>query len=230
MVAPKDVFILYFVDTDDPVFRCESFFEVVQRRSRGRDHLVSNTILTCTPAKEFREPIKRKLIHQAILHSTRCVFVNPVLPSRREETLFGYLVGPNSLRNPDHPEELVDIVAGISEKTAEDDKDVGDIVFDEDWVSHFFRAGHCFADGCDVGVVPSVVINHRRPISHPSDLIPIIPPTSDYIILTGIHPQPIICLSEIINEMVRSVWILAGKHNGRRRVRIGCDPGAVLNE
>ena len=77
--------------------------------------------------------------------------INAVFTSRREVVWFLNLVGPDTLCDTNHPEELVDVVAGVAEEAAEDDEDVVDIVFAEDGVGDFFGGRHGFADSGDVG-------------------------------------------------------------------------------
>ena len=85
-------------------------------------------------------PIERHLVHQTVLHSGRSTFVNPIFALRREVIGFLNLVGPNTLCDSNHPQELVDVIAGVSEKTAKDDEDVIDIVFSEDGIRNFLAA------------------------------------------------------------------------------------------
>jgi hypothetical protein len=73
--------------------------------------------------------------------------------------------------DPDHPEELVDVVTGVAEKTAENDKHVVDFVLTHDWPADLLTGAHGLADGGDVGVVPGVVVDKSRTVSHAANLV-----------------------------------------------------------
>ena len=66
------------------------------------------------------------------------------------------------LRNPGHPEKLVDVVARVADDSAEDDQDVVDVQLGHDVVGGGLVAGHRLAHQGDVGVVPRVVVDYGK--------------------------------------------------------------------
>src|SRR5690242_19475114 len=79
-------------------------------------------------------PVVRHLVHQAVLHRLACILIHPVFASRGKVVALLVLVGPHSLRDPNHPQELVDIISGVADKTAEDNKHIVNVVLAEDGV------------------------------------------------------------------------------------------------
>jgi hypothetical protein len=53
----------------------------------------------------------------------------------------------------------------------------------------------------DVGVVPCVVVHDDRPVAHCSDLVPVVPPAHDAGIRLGVVPQPVVRLSEVVQDV-----------------------------
>ena len=84
--------------------------------------------------------------YQTIEKSWWSFSVNPKL------SLFGEVVGLAdvvrvlALGDPDHPEELVDVVAGVSHDAAKDDQDVVDVQVGHDLVGGGLVRRHGFAD------------------------------------------------------------------------------------
>ena len=56
-------------------------------------------------------------------------------------------------------------------------------------------------------VVPRVVVNKCCSISHAGDLISVIPPAHDDSIFGRVLTQPIICLAEIIDDVLGTVLV-----------------------
>lgn len=79
-------------------------------------------------------------------------------------------------------------------------------------------------------VVPRIVIHKRRSIRHTSDLVSVIPPTHDDGILLCVLPQPVISLSEVIDNVLTTVGTSGSQHDRRRRVGVRSDPGTVVDE
>jgi hypothetical protein len=74
-------------------------------------------------------PIIRHLVHQAVLHSRRCLVINAVLTLRGEVPRFLDFIRPNTLRNAYHPQELIDVVTRITNQTAKDNQNIVDVMF-----------------------------------------------------------------------------------------------------
>lgn len=81
-----------------------------------------------------------------------------------------------------------------------------------------------------MGIVPRVVVNKRRTVSHTTNLVAVIPPRHDFGILLGVLSQPLVRLSVIINNVLASIRQSACQDNRRRGVGVGCDPSAVRNK
>ena len=79
----------------------------------------------------------------------------------------------------------------------------------------WFIGGHGLAHQSNVGVVPRVIVDQRRPIGHTSNLIPIIPPWHDRGIFSSILPKPIIGFTEIVKDVattkIKYGWLLSSK-------------------
>jgi hypothetical protein len=88
--------------------------------------------------KRINIPVIRHLVHEAVLHGLRSPVIDSILSLRCEIIGLLNLFGPNTLRNADHPQELVDIIAGVPNQTAEDDKYVVYIVFPENRIRDLF--------------------------------------------------------------------------------------------
>lgn len=64
-----------------------------------------------------------------------------------------------------------------------------------------------------VTVVPGVVVYQRGPVSHACYLIAVIPPRHDPCVLVRVLPQPVICLTEIIQNVPWPVSLIKKKKN-----------------
>lgn len=96
--------------------------------------------------------------------------IDLILPSIGEILILLDILGPDALRNPDHPQELVDVVTALSpgsisvlfgqldtsnlpripNQATEDDQQVIDIVLAQDRVGMFFVGSHDLSDGGDM--------------------------------------------------------------------------------
>lgn len=65
-------------------------------------------------------------------------------------------------------------------------------------------------------VVPGVIIHQRRPISETSNLVSIIPPAHDNSVFLGVLADPVVRLSEIVDDVLASVGVAGGQYDGRR--------------
>lgn len=50
-------------------------------------------------------------------------------------------------------------------------------------------------------VVPRVVVDERRPVGHPRNLIPVVPPRHDARMLVRVLPQPVVGLPEVVQDV-----------------------------
>jgi len=72
-------------------------------------------------------------------------------------------------------------------------------------VTDFLPRAHGFANRGNVRVVPRVVIHQRRTVGHASNLVAVIPPTHDLGRGRSVLPQPVIGLTVIVNDVLRTV-------------------------
>src|SRR3954447_26181026 len=79
----------------------------------------STTFCTCKTVSSFGLGRPWCHLHQAVFHGLSGLPVDAVLAPRGEELALLNLVGPDTLSNTDHPEELVDVIARVAEKTSE---------------------------------------------------------------------------------------------------------------
>lgn len=71
-----------------------------------------------------------------------------------------------SLRDTNHPDKLIDIVAGIADGSSEDHKHIVHVQHGHDLVGRRLVAGHGLADQRYVRVVPSVVVDEGCAVAH----------------------------------------------------------------
>lgn len=169
-------------------------------------------------------------LHQAVLHRISCALVHPVFTARSEKVSFLDFVGPNTLSDTNHPKELVYVIARVSQKTSKDDEDIVNLVLAHNLVADFLTGTHRLTDSGNVSVVPRVVVHQSRSVSHATNLVAIIPPRHDFGVLLGVLSQPLVRLTVVIDDVLRTIRHAAGKDNRRRRVGIGCNPGAVSDK
>lgn len=166
-------------------------------------------------------------LHQALLHGRCGLLVDTVLATRSEEVALLHLIGPDALGDTDHPQELVDVVTGVAKKTTEDNKDIVYLVLAHDRVGDFLLGAHSLTDGGNVRVVPGVVVDKGRTVSHTTNLVAVIPPGHDLGILGSVLPEPVVRLTVVVNDVLATIGQPGRKDNGGRRVGIGCNPCAV---
>lgn len=143
--------------------------------------------------------------HQAVLHGVGSPGIDTIFTARRKELALLDLIRPNALGNTNHPEELVDIVAGISQKATENNQDIIHLVLAHDGIADFLAGGHSLADSRDVCVVPGVVVDKRGTVGHATNLVAIIPPRHDLGIILGVLAQPLIRLTIIVNDVLATI-------------------------
>jgi hypothetical protein len=112
-----------------------------------------------------------------------------------------------------HPEELVDVITGVSEETTEDDKNVVDLVLTHDGPADLLAGAHCLANGGNVGVVPGVVVDQSRAVGHTTNLVAIVPPAHDLGVLLGVLTEPVVGLTVVIDNVLAAVRHAGGKHD-----------------
>ena len=72
-----------------------------------------------------------------------------------------------TLGDADHPEELVDVITGVSDHSSKDDEYVVDSKTPHDVDGLLLSAGHSLSHQSYVAVVPGVVVHQRCAVSHP---------------------------------------------------------------
>ena len=170
----------------------------------------------------IRIPVVCHFVHQTVLHGLGCLRINLIFPPRREVLRFLNLFRPHPLRDSYHPKEFIDVVSGISDEPAKDDKHVVDIMLAENWVCLFLWARHSLANGRNVcyaekigvnshyssfflekrTIVPGSVIDERWAVRHTCDLVTVVPPTHDDSILWCVLTKPVISFTEVVNNVL----------------------------
>jgi hypothetical protein len=101
-------------------------------------------------------------MHDALLHRLRGRLVNPELAPRGEKVRFLDFVRPYAGRDADHPQELVQVVTRVLNECATQDEDVGDVVFEHDWVGLLFGGRKGFANSGDMSCRGKTVVSIAR--------------------------------------------------------------------
>ena len=100
-----------------------------------------------------------------------------------------------------------------------------------------------------MGIIPSIVIHQSRPVAHTSYLVSVIPPGHDTGIFMSVLPEPVVSLTEIVNDLSGSVMLnkrfkekpkralvsklnipvlaVRSEHNGRAGICIARHPGTM---
>lgn len=99
-----------------------------------------------------------------------------------------------------------------------------------DWIADLLTGAHGLADSGNVGVVPGVVVDQGGTVSHTTNLVAVIPPRHDLGGWLGVLAQPVVSLTVVINDVLRTVGKTRSQDNGRGGVSVGGDPGAVEHE
>jgi hypothetical protein len=131
VIAAKVVEILDLVDPNDPVLAGKGLLDGAELGALCRETRVTNTILGLSSGEQCVVVVVRHLVpgnvvsgcygwleldhlHQAVLHSFGGLTVYAVLASWGEEVALLDLIRPDTLSDPDHPEELVDVIARVA--------------------------------------------------------------------------------------------------------------------
>merc|ERR1711939_637089 len=199
------VVVLDLEDSDDPVLTGEGFLERVQLRALSRQARASDAVHGLTAGEELVVVVVRHLVHKRVAHSGRSLVVDAILATRGEVVALVDLVRPDTFSDPDHPQELVDVVTRVPEQSTENDKHVVNLVLLHDRVRHLLPAGHGLANSRDVSVVPGVVVDQRRTVGHTTNLVAVVPPTHNLSSLRGVLSQPVVRLTVVIDDVLATV-------------------------
>lgn len=221
MVTADIVEILDLVDADDPVLAGEGLLHRVKNRSLVRETNSTDSISNLTRWEQAVVIVVGHLVpmlcqwfyfqewqnnvHQAVFHGIRRSFVDTVLTTGSEEVALLDLIRPDTLGDSDHPKEFVDIVARVSKKATKNNQDIVNLMLTHNRVADLFTGAHGFAHGRDMRVVPGVVVDQCRSVSHATNLVAIVPPRHDLGILLGVLAEPLVRLAVIINDMLATV-------------------------
>lgn len=131
VVAAKVVKILDLVDPDDPVLASKGLLNGAKLGALCGETSVTNTVLGLSSREQCVVVVVRHLVpgnvvsicwdwqrlhhlHQAVLHGLGGLPVYAILASCGEEVALLDLIRPDTLCNPDHPEELVNIISRVA--------------------------------------------------------------------------------------------------------------------
>lgn len=64
-----------------------------------------------------------------------------------------------------------------------------------------------------MGVIPGVVVDQDSSVGETSDLVTVIPPGHDLGIVLGVSSEPVVGLSEIIDDEFVSISVSAGEND-----------------
>ena len=113
------------------------FLQVGEVEVLVSDDRVSGAVESCRSVVvqlEVSEPVVGQFVHQTVEEGRRSFGVDPELAALGEVVGLPDVVGVLALGDPDHPEELVDVVAGVSHDAAENDQNVVDVQVGHDLV------------------------------------------------------------------------------------------------
>jgi hypothetical protein len=130
VVAAKVVKILDLVNPDDPVLASKGLLNGAELGALGGKTRVADTVLGLSRGEQRVVVVVGHLVpsmlsvsarddgtdhlHQAVLHSGGSLLVYAVLASWGEEVALLDFIRPDTLGNPDHPEELVNVVSRVA--------------------------------------------------------------------------------------------------------------------
>lgn len=89
-----------------------------------------------------------------------------------------------------------------------------------DRVADLLPGAHSLTDGSNVRVVPGIVVDKGRAVGHTTDLVSVVPPRHDLGVLRGVLPEPVVCLTVVIDDVLATVRKSGCEHDGGRRVGV----------
>eukprot|EP01136_Pigoraptor_vietnamica_P013960 Opistho-1_new@55558 len=176
---------------------------------------------------DLAKAVVAQTVHEAVDERLRRARVHTEVAIRRIVLRLVNVLRVLSGGNADHPEELVDVIAGVTNVTAKDDEDVVDVKGAHNVVCGGLVAAHRLADHSNVRVVPRVVINEHCAVGHAGDLVTVVPPRHDARIVRRVRAQPVVGLAEVVEDSARPVGVVRSEHDGRRRVGVAGHPRRV---
>lgn len=131
VITSEVIKILDLEDTDNPVLTGESLLEGVELRTFRGQSDATNTVDSLTSGEERVVVVVRHFVprhnwlanmvlsaelgwfnlHEAVLHGGGGLVINAIFTASSEEVTLIDFVGPDTLRNTDHPEEFVQVIA-----------------------------------------------------------------------------------------------------------------------
>ena len=140
MVPADIVKVLDLIDADDPVLARECLVQCAELGPLLREPGAADTVLGLARGEERVVVVVGHFVprhelsaigsemnsqvggsHERISHRGSRIVVDLVLAPRGKEVSLLNLIWPDALSNSNHPQELVDIVAAVTEEAAEDD-------------------------------------------------------------------------------------------------------------
>lgn len=223
MVSAEVVKVLDLVDTDDPVLTGKGLLDRVKDGTLGGETDTTNSVGSLSRREQGTEVVVGHLVpvnllafggsferdrgnlHEGVLHGVGSLIIDTVLAITSEEFALLDLIRPDTLGNSDHPEELVDIVTRVAQKTTKDDQNVVNLMLAHDGVADLLAGAHGLANGGDVGVVPGVVVNESGAVGHAANLVAIVPPRHDLGVFRSVLTQPLVGLTVVIDDVLASI-------------------------
>lgn len=164
----------------------------------------------------FPKSIIAQFIHDRVFELRRSLLIDS--KSFINIVSFFYM-GKNVACNSDHPNELIYIISRKSASASEENHHVVDFEVSENLVGFVFVGGEDFSDCGDVFEVPGVVVYYGCTVWEARYLIPVVPPRENFWVFGRIFPQPVVSVSEIVdNVLLPGLEISISQHYRRRRV------------
>lgn len=66
-----------------------------------------------------------------------------------------------------------------------------------------------------MSMIPRVIVHKDIPVSHSFDLVAIVPPTGDFGIGFGVHSEPVVGFSIVVDDVFGAIMRPTGHDNGR---------------
>lgn len=176
---------------------------------------------------DFSESVVAKSIHQTVFHRFRDLVVNSVRSASVVIVFFD--LRENTSANSHHPKELGDIVTRVITEATEDDQNVIRVEGSSNSISFFLVTCHGSTNGSDMSVVPRIVIDKNGSVTHSCDLVSVVPPGHDLSLLWRVLFDPVVGLSEIIDDVSGSIVSSSRKDDRWGTVGFRSKHGRVVN-